>query len=224
MLISECLVFLVAAGGWRGEKKGRREKENKKRGSVGEMNFFKLLYRTPGKHFGGEFWLAPLLTALSWLPVFPAVPARPCTLRAGPAEPLSHCGRAGPLCGASPRRGNAPPGNGEVAWSRERHGDNLEGGEEEEEEGRNHMEQEGGRQHGTSERESTGKPDGRPGPGRWGRRGQPPRGLAGSGGLSEEASARPCCPPSGLHFLSISPTLSRALPFIPRLPSRRIYF
>lgn len=65
MLISECLVFLVAAGGWGGGKKGRREKENKKRGSVGEMNFFKLLYRTPGKHFGREFWLAPLLTALS---------------------------------------------------------------------------------------------------------------------------------------------------------------
>lgn len=45
-------------------EKGKREKENKK-GSVGEMNFFKLLYCTPGKHFGREFWLPPFLKALS---------------------------------------------------------------------------------------------------------------------------------------------------------------
>lgn len=152
-MISECLVFL-----------GGERKKTRRGGSVGAMNFFKLFFRTPRKLWPGV--LADTLPPPPRPSLDPQSP--PCCLSPTPSPFRGACwpGRApqasrpsrAALRGPStPRRGNAPPGAGGVTWSGESHGDNMEGGEWEEEEGRNHMEQKGGRRRGESEPGEQGK-------------------------------------------------------------------
>lgn len=99
----------------------------------------------------------------------------------------------------------------------------MEGGEEEEE-GTNHMEQKGGRRHGTSEPGEQGKQweAGWPlRPRALGRAGAAPEGPVGAGGLGR-ASARPCCPlslPAGCTFSPSPPHSPVHCPLFPSPPS-----